>query len=326
MKSINCSYEILLGISFLPKHSLKDKVKLAEGGIGFSKLENMLTDDLLRVYDKELEWAEKDDDGVKRGHIFFTDSDYPESLKNYSDAPFCLRYRGEKPKGCDGKWTNYKSICIVGTREANENGRRGAFLLSLEAAKNEIYVYSGFATGIDQASHRGAACASFPTFAVMPCGLEHNYAFRNMELQEAILEANGGFISQFPIDEEPYKWNFHARNDVLAKISDATIVVQAPEQSGALITAKCALDAGKDVFVHKSGEGTEACVKGTQELIDNGAITISNYHDLTVYTLKSFKGTKRAEEISYEEIEKLLKDESINEDFYRFRDSWYRVK
>ena len=103
-------------------------------------------------------------------------------------------------------------------------------------------------------------------------------------------------------------------------------MVQAPRESGALITAKSALDAGKDVFVHRVGEGTEVCVRGTQALIDDGAIAIENYHDLIVYTLKSFKGTKRVEGITYEEIEEILKDKECNESFYRFRESWYRVK
>lgn len=321
----NCDYEILVGISLIQNLSFEEKVKLAGRGVRYSELEMMLGNDLSFKWDEELKWADDDKDGVYKGHLFVCDEDYPKSLLEQSNPPFVLSYRGAKPIGCSGNFRNAESITIVGTREASEDGRRAAFLLSLEAASNGIVVYSGYATGIDQASHKGAVVAEKTTIAVLPCGLGHSYAYRNKELIHSIYDAGGGFISQFSHNEEPYKWNFHYRNRLLAQISDATVIVQAPESSGALITVRDALDSGKDVFVHKAGNGDFGYQKGTQRLINDGAMVINSYSDIVSYTLNAFKGSKRAEEISYFQIEHNLKLPQINEAYYRFSDTWYHI-
>ncbi len=321
----NCGYEELLAIAMMRNVSFEDRVRMAENGITFDQAQQILGPSLARLWERELEWCDDDaSEQVYRGHVFYGEEDYPDSLAACANPPFCLAWKGAKPSGCAGSFEHAESVTIVGTRHSDLEGRRAAYLLALECAENGIAVYSGYATGIDQSSHSGASDGGGRTFAVMPCGLAHSYAFRERSLAAKIYDSGGGFVSQFLCDEEPYKWNFHYRNRILAQISDVTVVVQAPRQSGALITAADALDAGKDVFVHAAGSGPMLSREGTQGLVNDGAMTISCLADLSQHTFNAFKCDSVIAEISYDDIRDFLASAAPGENVYRYADKYYR--
>ena len=321
----NCTYEQLVGISLIEKLKTSQKVELAKKKkIRDKEIEDMLDSSRCRLWEREIRWAEEESE-YKRGHLFYLDVDYPISLNADSNSPFCIRWQGAKPTGCNDIFRKSESITIVGTRESDEEGRRAAFLLGVESALNNVVVYSGYATGIDQASHKGACTALGKTFAIMPCGLENFYAFRHRELRKKIFDAGGGFISQFALDEDPFKWNFHYRNRLLALISDSTVVVQAPFRSGALITVRDALDYGKDVYVHSAGIKDDLNKKGTNGLYKDGALVISSYKDVSHFSLGSYSYNKRIEEIPYSDIKKNMEKTSEKCEYYRFSDRWYKA-
>ena len=127
-----CDYEILVGISLLEHYSREQKKEIAEQSISYNELEKKLGPVLCRKWNAELEWEEDKDDGLNKGHIFFGTEDYPKSLIEDNYAPFSLSWKGCKPVGCNGNAFNAQSLTVVGTRNSNQEGRRGAYLFSVK--------------------------------------------------------------------------------------------------------------------------------------------------------------------------------------------------
>lgn len=204
--------------------------------------------------------------------ITFYDAAYPPLLKEIDTPPLLLYVRGElKPEDA-------LSVALVGSRQAKDYGRRVSYQLSYQLTKRGLTVISGFAKGIDTCAHRGALEAGGRTIAVMGNGLSLIYPAGNSELAEKITES-GALISEFPMGMKPRSENFPRRNRIISGLTLGTVVVEASNRSGALITARLASEQGREVFA-VPGEIFSELSTGTHKLIDNGAKLISTVDDL----------------------------------------------
>lgn len=168
--------------------------------------------------------------------------DYPLLLNQIHAAP-PLFYKGSLSpltKPC---------LSIVGTRKNSDYGEFITEKLISELANYDITIVSGLAKGIDTIAHKSALANNLDTIAVLGCGIDYIYPAENTALAAEILEKNGLILSEFPAMTEAVKTNFPRRNRIISGLSVATIVIEAPEKSGALITAKFALEQNRDVFV-----------------------------------------------------------------------------
>lgn len=204
--------------------------------------------------------------------ITYYDEDYPPLLKQIDNPPLLLYVRGElKPEDA-------LSIALVGSREAKDYGRRVSYQLSFQLAQRGLTVISGFAKGIDTCAHRGALEANGRTIAVMGNGLSIIYPAGNSELVEKVIDS-GALVSEFPMGMKPRSENFPRRNRIISGLTFGTVVVEASNRSGALITARLASEQGREVFA-VPGEIFSELSTGTHKLIDAGAKLISTVDDL----------------------------------------------
>lgn len=174
------------------------------------------------------------------------DADYPRLLKEIPDPPAVLYYRGN-PALLDAQGHN-PVVGIVGTRDPSDYAQRWTRKLASVLAKNDIAVISGMAEGIDTQAHLGCLEANGQTIAVLGTGTDVAYPPRNRTLHQQILE-RGLVISEYPAGTQPNRAHFPRRNRMIAALSRATLVMEAPQRSGALITAYMANDYGRDVYV-----------------------------------------------------------------------------
>ncbi|MGY4707871.1 DNA-processing protein DprA [Candidatus Bipolaricaulota sp. J31] len=199
------------------------------------------------------------------------DAAYPEPLRRLPDPPLVLYILGELTA------EEGRALAIVGTRRATSYGRLVARGLAEELAARGVTVVSGMAPGIDTAAHRGALAAG-RTVAVLGTGLGRPYPAGAVSLMEEIA-ARGAVISEFPWEREGSKWTFPRRNRIIAGLARGVIVVEAPERSGALITAELALEQGKEVFA-VPGPVTSEVSRGTNRLIQEGAKLVMDVEDV----------------------------------------------
>ena len=188
---------------------------------------------------------------------------YPRLLTELHDPPAQLHLRG------DVEALSRPAVAIVGARSCSAYGAQVARSLAGELAAAGLVVVSGLARGIDAEAHRGTLAAGGRTIAVLGCGIDRDYPRSHAELARRI-RATGAVVSEYPPGVEPAPWRFPARNRVIAGLCAATVVVEARERSGALITADFALDLGRDVFA-VPGEITSALSGGTNDLLRQGA-------------------------------------------------------
>lgn len=218
--------------------------------------------------ERELELIEEFDCRV----VTLYDEDYPLLLKEIDSPPLLLYVRGELIQ------EDAFSIALVGSREAKDYGRRVSYQLAYQLAQRGITVTSGFAKGIDTCAHRGALEGNGRTLAVMGNGLSVTYPSGNSEMEEKIIDS-GALISEFPMSMKPRSENFPRRNRIISGLTLGTVVVEASNRSGALITARLASEQGREVFA-VPGEIFSELSTGTHKLIDNGAKLISTIEDL----------------------------------------------
>jgi len=196
--------------------------------------------------------------------VLFPDSpEYPPLLGQTVDHPPLLFRIGRPPSPDD------KLIGIVGTRHATEAGRRFTHRLASDLARAGITVVSGMAEGIDSAAHRGALDGGGKTIAVWGTPLDRVYPTTNRQLAEQI-KNQGTIYSEYLPGVEPNPSNFPERNRIISGMSEGVIVVEAGNKSGALITAQCALDQGRELFAVPGSPGGPKSV-GTNKLIKSGA-------------------------------------------------------
>jgi DNA processing protein len=163
--------------------------------------------------------------------------------------------------------------------KSTEHADIAAFGLALESGLCGIPVISGLASGIDSAAHQGAVSCGGLTAAVLGSGIDQIYPFHNRKLAENICALDGAVISEYPFWEKPLRYHFPERNRIISGLSRSVILVEAPERSGALITADFALEQGRDLFVHSIGVHDSLC-RGTKRLAEEGAEVISSIKEI----------------------------------------------
>jgi DNA processing protein len=191
------------------------------------------------------------------------DEAYPPLLAQLHDPPLSLYVRGS------AEVLREPAVAIVGARSCSAYGSQVARSVARELAAAGVVVVSGLARGIDGEAHRGALDAGGPTVAVLGCGIDRDYPRSHAGLAERI-RTTGAVVSEYPPGTEPAAWRFPARNRIIAGLCLATVVVEARERSGALITADFALELGREVFA-VPGEITSALSAGTNDLLRQGA-------------------------------------------------------
>ena len=169
------------------------------------------------------------------------DESYPENLKEIYDPPPLLYVKGEIKK------EDKNAIAIVGSRRATTYGRLTAQKLSAQLAARGITIVSGMARGIDSEAHKGALAVGGRTIAVLGCGIDVVYPPESRVLEEKIA-SSGAVITEFPFGTRPFAGNFPKRNRIISGLSLGVVIVEAAEKSGALITARLALEQGREVF------------------------------------------------------------------------------
>ena len=199
---------------------------------------------------------------------------FPRLLLELHDPPPGLFLRGAAPP----ELLTRPAVAIVGARACSSYGAQVARLLGRELAAVGLVVVSGLARGVDGEAHRGALEAGGLTVAVLGCGLDRDYPAGHAQLARRICE-RGLVVSEFAPGVEPAPWRFPARNRIIAGLAAATVIVEARERSGALITADFALEAGREVFA-VPGEITSALSAGTNGLLRLGAVPLTSSADV----------------------------------------------
>lgn len=241
--------------------------------------------------------------------INFEESGYPFLLKQIPGSPAALYTLGNFP---DEKLPR---LAIVGTRKATPNGCLIAKTLAKELSEAGCVIVSGLAMGIDTAAHEGAVSAKGKTIAVLGNGLNEIYPRQNSNLAEKILELDGMIISEYAPDQPAFPSNFLARNRIVSGLCLATIVVEAPERSGSLVTARLALEQNREVFV-APGPANHYNYAGSHQLIREGArlaVSAQNIlEDLNIKPIAPKEDFGPEEEIVLELFSKNKKSLSID--------------
>lgn len=203
--------------------------------------------------------------------VTYKDKPYPEKLLNIYDRPPYIYVRGTLS-------VKDVNIAVVGSRQASAYGNYTTERISRELAQKGVTVVSGMARGIDSAAHRGAISGRGRTLAILGSGLDVIYPPENKNLYSEIIE-NGAVISEYPLGTPPRASNFPERNRIISGVSYGVVIVEAGEKSGSLITARLALEQGREVFA-VPGSIDSAGSRGTNKLIKQGAKLIENTDDI----------------------------------------------
>ena len=201
---------------------------------------------------------------------------YPPMLRAISDPPLLLYCKGELPDP-----NHIPLIGVVGTRKCSQYALSMARDLGYGLGQHGAGIVSGMAAGVDGAVTQGALQADAPAVGVLGCGLDVIFPKSNEALY-AQMERKGCLLSEFPPGTPATKWNFPRRNRIISGLSVAVVVVEAPERSGALITARCALEQGRDVFAVPGRMGDPTCA-GSNRLLRDGAGMVTCAWDILEY-------------------------------------------
>ena len=211
--------------------------------------------------------------------LTWQDACYPERLKNISNPPLVLYYEGTFPM-----LDEQVSIAMVGSRRASAYGLMHAKRLGYQLGRSKIVVVSGGARGADTQALLGAMTAGYPAIAVLGCGTDVAYPAENRVLFDDIRK-HGCLISEYPPSTPPLGEHFPVRNRIISGLCQGVLVVEAPRESGAMITARHALDEGRDVFTIPANLGSEVST-GNMSLLKSGAILVESSYDV----LKEYVG------------------------------------
>ena len=227
-----------------------------------------------------LEGARADQDhltGRGLGCTFLWEPDYPRMLREIHDPPGVLFWRGARRLPASAA-----PVAVVGTRQPTGAGRCAAFRFGFDLALKGVPTVSGLAHGIDLEAHRGSlagwrgdGCA---TVAVLGCGIDRMYPYSSRRVAREVLR-QGWLVSEFPPGTAPFAHHFPLRNRIIAGLSRGVLVVEAPARSGALITACCAADEGREVAVAAAALGGPRGT-GSGELAESGAVSVAHADEL----------------------------------------------
>jgi DNA processing protein len=198
--------------------------------------------------------------------LYIGNADYPQRLKHLYDSPLVLFKKGQVDLNA------LRIVAVVGTRHASDVGKKVTDELVNSAQKDQIIFVSGFARGIDIAAHKACIQYKIPTIAVLAGGFRHLYPLENAVYVKPIIE-NGALLSEYAPHIPPASYHFPVRNRIIAGMSDATIIVEAAEKGGALITADFAFNYNRTVFA-VPGSLNRPFSKGCNQLIRSNKATI----------------------------------------------------
>ena len=246
--------------------------------------------------EKEIEKIKK----LNIGYITIFDKSYPQQLKELPDAPVILYIKGNV------EILKEPSLAVVGSRKFSPYGKMAAYKLSKESAEAGLVIVSGLALGIDAVAHLAALDANGKTIGVLGCGLDRIYPANNIGLSKKIIETGGAVVSELSPGTPPLRHNFPARNRIIAGLSLGTLVIEAAESSGALITAYEALEYNREVFAVPGNINSETS-QGTNRLIQKGAKLVISTEDIfEELNIEFKKSAKRAKEMLPESKEEKI--------------------
>ena len=211
------------------------------------------------------------------GVLTLRDESYPAKLKNTYDPPLVLYVKGTLPQ-----WETVPVIGIVGTRKASSYGLHTAKRFGAQIAACGALVVSGGASGIDTKAMEGALDAGWPVVGVLGCGVDVVYPASNKRLFARVAES-GCLISEYPPKAKGEPWHFPQRNRIISGMSDGLLVVEAPQKSGALITAKLALEQGRDVYAVPGNVDVDSCAGSNALLQDRAMAALSGWDVVREY-------------------------------------------
>lgn len=244
---------------------------LAEAGLDQNTIKSFLKQRASITPQQELERLEH----LRIRIITWKDDTYPPLLKKIEYAPPVLYICGNLTDD-DHRY----SLGIVGTRKMSHYGRQVTAHFAQELARGKFTVVSGLAIGVDTVAHTAALDAGGRTIAVLACGLDIIYPASNFNLAKRIVESGqGALLTTFPLGVQPEAKNFPARNHIISGLSLGILVTEAPQKSGALITASSALEQGREVFAIP-GSIFSHSGSGVNKLIQDGAHPVTNINDI----------------------------------------------
>jgi DNA processing protein len=205
--------------------------------------------------------------------LAFDDPAYPARLRQIYDPPLVLYARGNPAA------LSLPGVAVVGTRHPTPYGTGIAERLACDLATRGLVIFSGLARGVDTAAHRGAIAGKGKTVAMFGTGVDVLYPKENSRLSEQILSFGGALVSEFPLGTFAAPQNFPIRNRIISAISFGVLVVEAAEYSGTRITARCALEQGRDVYA-VPGNVTNKNSWGPNTLIKQGAKLVATWEDV----------------------------------------------
>ena len=275
------------GVSDLGRQSVLEHFEDAESiyfaaDDAYARIPGLSADAAASLRDKNLAEAEwiTEECNLKNIHILtWQDAAFPTRLKNIPDPPVVLYYKGKLPE-----FDALPLIGVVGTRSASAYGLTIAKRMGSQIAACGGVVVSGMAYGVDGMAMRGALTADGFVVGVLGCGADIIYPLSNRALF-ADTEQQGCILTEFPPGTPPAKWTFPKRNRIISGLSCGVLVVEAPEKSGALITARLAAEQGRDVFVVPGNIDVASC-RGSNALLRDGAIAVSSGWDV----MSEYKG------------------------------------
>ncbi len=231
------------------------------------------------VVDRELETLEK----ASVALLTLGDPAYPARLLAIYDPPPVLYVKGILLDGNRGSEDEAPAIAVVGTRKTTAYGRRVADRLCQALSEQGVTIVSGFARGVDGIAHRAALRAGGQTIAVLGCGLDVVYPPEHKKLYHELVE-KGAIISEFPLGTAPVAHNFPKRNRIISGLSLGCLVVEAGLKSGSLITARLAMEQGREVFAVPGAIDSDLSA-GPHQLIASGAKLVQTVDDILVEIL-----------------------------------------
>jgi len=200
------------------------------------------------------------------------DAEFPALLREIPWQPHALYVRG-------GELTSTPKIAVVGTRKATAAGTEIARRFSKELAEAGVEIVSGLALGIDSVAHEGALQAGGITIAVLACGIDDIYPKQNAGLGQRILASGGAIVSEYPPGSTPLQQRFLERNRITSGLSRAALIVEAPQRSGSLATARFAIEQNREVLI-VPGMITNPNYAGSHQLIRNGATLVTSVTEI----------------------------------------------
>jgi DNA processing protein len=276
--------------------SEKKKALLKIPGIGDSTVDSILSQNVLERAEEEIRFIEK----YKITPLFYTSRSYPNRLKQCTDSPLMLYYKGTTDLNSE------KIISIVGTRRASDYGKDVCSRIIEDLATLKVIVVSGLAYGIDSKAHQSALNFNLETVGVLAHGLDRIYPASNRSLAEKMVRS-GGLITDYMSGTNPDRENFPKRNRIIAGIADALIVVETAMKGGALITANIANSYNRDVFAvpgklgDKFSEGCNFLIKTNKAALIQSAKDIEYMMQWETKDQQTARQQKLFEEITPEE-------------------------